>query len=314
MYVKSESEYQNNPAILNVIEALTAGATIATADFNTTVLSELKGGAIIGFDSNRLGHLVKTAIIVAGGSASAPRIDKAHAFKVGDFISDGIVSLEISAITVGEAYDTLGFTSGSLIVSATGTVLFQASAGNLTNQGKAATATVQDTAGDYLVITVPAASNPAKFNDLSLTISQAADDVLAVSFANGVLGISLAKTTAANNNLAAIQAAIRALGTVDGFDWSAATATGTDWDDKQTGATLTTPTDLFDGGVDRAESGEIAPKYTPIGVTLNTIDLTLDNQTTGVMRRGTVNQDVMQFPVNNYIKGLLPHIVFETEV
>ena len=83
-------------------------------------------GAIVGVDPNRLGHLFKTAKIANGGSASAPRLTKVHPFKVGDFISDGIVALEISAITVGDTYDTLTFTAGELSTYAEGTVLYQA--------------------------------------------------------------------------------------------------------------------------------------------------------------------------------------------
>lgn len=313
MYIKSETEYQNTPAIVDVVQAQPAGLVIAKADFDTSVFDELIAGAIVGVDSNRLGRIFKTAKIVAGGSASAPRIDKGHPFKVGDFITDGIVALEISVITVGTTYDTLTFSSGELVTSATGTVLYQAAAANLTNQGKASTATVQDTSGDYLTITVPVVSGPAKFNQLQLKISQAADDVLAVAFTGGILELKLAATTAANNNVAAVQAIIRALGTVDGFDLSAVTATGVDWDGKQTGATLTTATDLFDGGVDANAGGVIAAKYAPVGITLNTIDLTLDNQSSGIMLRGTVNEAVMQLPVDSYVKSLIPHIIFDNQ-
>jgi len=146
-----------------------------------------------------------------------------------------------------------------------------------------------------------------------LKISQEADDVLAVSFSGGILELKLAKTTAANNNHAAVQAIIRALGTVDGFNLSAVEATGVDWDGKQTGSTLTTATCLFTGGVDSDSAAIIAPKYAPKGITLNTIDLTLDNQSSGIMLRGTVNEAVMQLPVNDYVKGLLPHIIFDNE-
>lgn len=313
MYIKKSVEYQNKLAGLNVIEALTAGVTVAAADFNTSVVDELVAGAIIGIDSNRLGHLVKTAIIVAGGSASAPRINKAHALKVGDIISDEVVALEINAITVGETYDTLGFASGSLTVSTEGTVLFQAAVVNLTDQGKASTVTVQDTAGDYLTISIPSAVGSEKFNDLSLTISQSATDDLTVAFADGVLAIGLANITATKNNLSVVQAAVRALASVDGFNFATATATGIDWDDKQTGATLTTPTALFGGGKNQTAGGVIAPKYKPVGISINTIDLTADNQSVGVMVRGSLNKDNMQFPVSEGLIALLPLIRFESE-
>jgi hypothetical protein len=311
MYIETSTEYQNHPCIISMLEALTAGGTIATADFDTDIVDELEPGAIVGKDSNGLYHLLKTAAIVAGGSASAPRIGKDHSFIVGDFISDGVVALEISAITVGVTYDTLGFTSGSLSISAVDTILHKALAEDLTSQARVAAATVTDTIDQTLTVTVPVASDPAKFNGLSLTIEQAADDVLAVAFTGGVLTLSLAATTAANNNIAEIQAAIRALGEVDGYDLSAVTTSEVNWDGSQTGATLTVATDVFEGGVDQTGTGRVDFIYTPVGVTITTVNLTLANQTSGIMVRGSVKEANLPYQVDADIKALLPLIRFE---
>jgi len=309
MYVKKESEYQNNPVIKSVLEVLTGGATIAAADFNTTAVEELKAGSIVGKDTNGLFHVLKTAKIVAGGSASAPRIEKAHTLKVGDKISDGKVVLEINAITVGTTYDTLGFDAGSLLVSAAGTVLYQAETVD-TAGGVVAAATVTDDVADTLTVTIPVASSPANFNGLLLVISQAADDNLAVSFSAGRLLIALAKTTASKNNAATIQTAVRALGVVGyGLDLSAAVVAGSaGWDGAQTGAVLTDASDAFAGGVNYATKPYL---YTPVGLTLNPVDLTLQNQTAGVLLRGTVNETNMPQYVDANIKASLPLIRFE---
>lgn len=293
-------------AVEQVLEDIAGGGTIAQADFQTAS-DHVKEGALVGVDGNGLYHLTKTAKIAAGGTNSAPRIELEHELKVGDIVSDGIVALEITVITDNTTYETLTFDSGALSIFAEGTVLFQATAVDTDGSGVASLATVQDTSGDYLVCTIPIGYSPGDFNDVSLTIAQAADDVLAVAFANGVLTISLADTTAANNNIAPIQVLVRALGTVEGYDWSMATFTGTDWDDKQTGATLTTATDLFDSGVN---SDGITPKYTPVAVTMNTIDFEFANTGSGLLVRGRVRESLMPFYVNTYLKGLLPLIRF----
>ncbi len=293
-------------AVESILEDIAGGGTILQADFQTAT-DHLKEGALVGVDGNGIYHLTKTAQIVAGGSNSAPRIEIEHELKVGDILSDGVVALEITVITTGTTYDTLTFDSGSLSIYSEGTVLFVATAVDTTGSGVASLATVQDTAGDYMVCTIPIGYSPADFNGVSMTIEQAADDVLAVAIDIGVLTISLADTTAANNNLAAVQALVRALGTVEGLDWSMATFTGTDWDDKQTGATLTTATDAFDTGVN---SDGITPKYSPVAVTTSLVDFTFANQGCGLLVRGRVRESLMPFYVNTYLKGLLPLIRF----
>ncbi len=307
MYVTSKTGTERTYAVENVLEDIPGGGTIAQADF-PSASETLKEGALLGKDSNGLFHLVKSAIIAAGGDATNPRISKNHEFKVGDIISDGIVSLEISAInTTNASYDVLTFDSGTLTVYAEDTVLFEASATDTTGSGQVAEATVEDTSGDELKATVPVSANPEEFNGVTLKIEQAADDNLAVAYDVGVLTISLADTTPANNNVAAIQAAVQALGTVEGLDFSSMTFTGTDWDDNQTGATLTTATNDFSGGV---SVGEKTPKYTPDGVSMNSVDLTKDNMGCGIMVRGTVRESICPYPLSSALKAYLPLVRF----
>lgn len=272
------------------------------ADVLPSGLAYLLKGAPIAVDNDtRVANVVKTAAIV-GGSTAAPTIAINHAFKVSDVISDGVVALEISAITSGEVNDTLSFTSGTLNAATPGIVLFEAASTQLTAGGIAALATVQDTSGDFLVATVDIDSDVELFNGASLTIEQAGDDTLAVAFTGGVLTLSLADTTPGNNNIAAIQALVTALGTVQGYDLTKLTFSGTDWDDKQTGATLTTATNEFDSGINQ---NVIAAEYTASGLlsdnskNVGTITLTL------VTRAVDVDESNLDYPLNAAIKAQL---------
>ncbi|MDT8901163.1 hypothetical protein [Anaeroselena agilis] len=83
---------------------------------------------------------------------------------------------------------------------------------------------------DILTTTAPAAIGAAA-NALSILLVTAEDDTLAVTAEGAVITIALAKTTAAKNAAALIQAAIRLLEEVDGVDVSAFTcAAGGNWD------------------------------------------------------------------------------------
>lgn len=76
------------------------------------------------------------------------------------------------------------------------------------------------------VLTIGSGVGGPGANALQVAIGTAADDVLAVSAAGGLITILLANSTASNNSAANIQAALRDLGTVDGIDVSAMTAVG----------------------------------------------------------------------------------------
>jgi len=309
MYVKSETDTERSLCIEKVLEDLPGGGTVDPDDFKTVSTSMLEG-ALVGADGNGLYHLFKTAKIVTGGTASAPRIESEHELKVDDVISDGHVALTIATITVGSTYDTLAFDSGSLSIYADDTILYQVETEDTAGSGAAAKAQVQDTGGDYLDVSFTAVDTPALKNGITLTIAQAGGDALAVAYADGVLTISLANSTAAKNNVAAIQAAIRALTTVEGIDFSSIVCEGTDWDDKQTGATLTTASDTFQAGVNYTR---VSPLYTPAGIAMQGVDLTtdIDNQGCGIMVKGTVIESLLPYYVDSDIKALLPFVHFK---
>ena len=71
-------------------------------------------------------ELCKTALVIDGGSTSAPRVGKDNHFKVGDIIGDATTAQVIlSIVTTNDDYDTL--TLGSTIATAAtaDTKLFQ---------------------------------------------------------------------------------------------------------------------------------------------------------------------------------------------
>jgi hypothetical protein len=314
MYFKRESEFQYHPGIEKIIMEVKGGGTIAGEDmigvmFGGRRIDELPPLCVVGKDFNtRLYHVIKTARIIAGGTAAAPHISRNHLFKAGEFISDGKLALEIAAVTKGDTYDTLTFASGSLLVSVPGVVLYQAAAANVTG-GTAAAATVTGDAADTLTVSIPTGSAPANFNGFRVTIAQAADDNLIASFKSGILKLSLANTTAWKNNAALIQATIRSLGRVAiGLDFSTAITTGSPgWDDAQTGAVLTNPTAVFTGGVNIST---IAYRYEPAAITMSRVNLTVSNQRSGLMESGKVNESVMPFPIDAALKSKLPGVIF----
>ena len=59
-----------------------------------------------------------------------------------------------------------------------------------------------------------------------------------------------------------------------------------------------------------AAAGAGVYKYTPMGITIAAVDLTVANQGTGVMVRGTVKESLMPYPVNAGIKEKLSLIRF----
>jgi len=269
------------------------------ADVLPSGLTYLLKGAPISVDyDSRVANVVKTAAIV-GGSTAAPTIAINHAFKVSDVISDGVVALEIASITAGSVNDTLAFTSGTLNAATPGIVLFEAAATQLTAGGASSFATVQDTSGDFLVATADISTYGSNWNGVSLTIEQAGDDTLVAAFAAGVLTLSLADTTVGKNNIAPIQALVDALGTIEGYDLTELTFSGTDWDDKQTGATLTTATNVFDAGVDQ---NVIAAEFTSDGLLSDDTKNEGTPTLTLVTRAVDVDESNLSYPINAAMK------------
>jgi hypothetical protein len=70
--------------------------------------------------TTRVAEICKSATAIDGGAATAPRVQKEHHFKVGDFLNDGTTGAIISAIdTTVAAYDTL--TVNTAVTYAAGT-------------------------------------------------------------------------------------------------------------------------------------------------------------------------------------------------
>ena len=288
-----------NKILWDEIDAKRAQGGFGLADTLPSATTFLLKGAPMNVNyTSRVANVVKTVAIV-GGTTAAPQITTGHMFKVGDYISDGVVGLLISVITATTTtYDTLTFSSGTLSTAVVGTVLYQTASAASTS-GAAALATVQDTVGDFLVATAAISETVANWNNVTLQIEQAGDDVLVAAFDDGILLLSLANSTAGNNNIAAIQALTDALGTVEGYDMTELTFSGTDWDDKQTGATLTTPTDLFDGGVNRVAP---TPSFSSNALLSDNIKNVGTPTVTAVISAQEIQELNLTYPVNADIK------------
>lgn len=59
-----------------------------------------------------------------------------------------------------------------------------------------------------------------------------------------------------------------------------------------------------------ADAGSAAYKYTPACITMNKVDLTVANQSSGLLVRGTVNESVLPFPIDTNLKSALSYIRF----
>ena len=90
---------------------------------------KFKKGALINFDfTTKEVNPVKNALVVAGGTTSAPRVTKKHLFKVGDFVYVSGDAVTINAInTSNSAYDVLTLSAACTGATA-GAYLEQASA------------------------------------------------------------------------------------------------------------------------------------------------------------------------------------------
>jgi len=93
------------------------------------------------------------------------------------------------------------------------------------NTGNAASVQLSSSGGATMTITDGSASADANSIKINLIDDTDADDTLTVTASGDTITIELAGTTAANNNVAAIEAAIQGLGTVNGVDVSDWTVT-----------------------------------------------------------------------------------------
>jgi len=119
MYVNSDTDTERSLCIEKILEDIPGGLTVAQADFQDDT-EEMLEGALIGVDSNDLGHIFKTAELYEdeANNETGYNVLKGHEFVVGDFIVDsGLagVSYAITEIDTSNGdYDviTVGTTLG----------------------------------------------------------------------------------------------------------------------------------------------------------------------------------------------------------
>ncbi len=121
-------------------------------------------------------------------------------------------------------------------------------------------------AGTDILTTTSTTAIGADANALSINLTTAVDDTLAVTASGSVITIALANITAANNTATLIEAAIQALVTVDDVDVSAFTCVaGGNWD---TAAIATGEVGAVDftGGVDAVSTGTFTYTFATKGI------------------------------------------------
>lgn len=126
MYNKKETEYQYHPVISKIIEDVQGGATLAKADFPAGV-EEAAPGMQVGFDTNGLARVIKTAKAteVAGATATTYKLSN-NPFKVNDFITkDGLAGAAVKVTAVNGDSITV---SATMTAAAVGDVFIQAKA------------------------------------------------------------------------------------------------------------------------------------------------------------------------------------------
>lgn len=119
------------PVFDNIIEDVTGGVVIDTADIPTGV-EFLEAGVLLAEDSSTAGkyHICKTAKVYEAVTLNTKviKVFKNHLFKVGDLLSNGVVSTAITAIVTTNAdYDSITVTATLDASSAVpiNTILFQ---------------------------------------------------------------------------------------------------------------------------------------------------------------------------------------------
>ena len=140
LQIKKQKDERSIRAFTHKIADIPGGVTVATADFAGKILHE---GAALGKDAvTGLYHIVKVAKLTANAAnnAVAYTVKKGHDFKVGDFITNGETqkAYAITAITTNSGDTTsddltVGTTLGVALTTASGAVVYQASAEAATN-------------------------------------------------------------------------------------------------------------------------------------------------------------------------------------
>lgn len=251
----------------------------------------VRGTLITIASATRLAQPFKATTVITGGSTSAPRISKNSLLKVNDSV---LVEGRLEARTISEivttntAYDVLTL-SGAITGLAASDILVQASGSGT----KAWGGTVSDKVAEQMEIKVFS----SKFTGASIVLSQNGSDALAVSYASKVLTIALANTTDASNTVAAIQAAIRALGTVETVTFGDAIVLGTQ---SGHGAVLADPQ-----AVAAVVEFDIAYARKPNAIVLDTVKNEGTPTVTAVIAAWELEANNFPYPITDGIKEAL---------
>lgn len=227
--------------------------------------------------------------------------------ETGVAVTAGTVTVDTTAGT-----QSIAISAGTFGVLAAGDI-FVIAAADSDVAGHVATAVVAGAADKTLTITQPIAKNPESINGVEVALAQAADDVLAVTFSANVLTINLAKTTAANNTAALIQAAIRALGTLNGIDFSGVTAvTAAGW--SEVGTTITVAQDFFAEGVNASGNSVMAVKPNALLEDDVYVDADTFASTATAVYGGNIYAERIRWAVPACVKAALPQIFFDNSL
>jgi len=143
--ISKTTETASNVVFDSILEVHPGGGVVSVSDLTQSVL---KAGTPVGKDANGLWHVEKTATMQADATNTATDypVEKGHNFKVGDFITTGLLkkAYAITAITTTETdYDTLtvgttlgvAISDGDIIIQATSATGSNASAYKYTPLG-----------------------------------------------------------------------------------------------------------------------------------------------------------------------------------
>jgi hypothetical protein len=130
MQIVNDDETAGRKVIFeSILDEVIGGASlnVTRLDYTNAAKKYVKAGAPVYYvPATRVMELCKTALVINGGSTSAPRVGKGHHFKVGDIIGDGTTAQQITAITTtSDDYDTLTLNSTIATAATADTKLFQ---------------------------------------------------------------------------------------------------------------------------------------------------------------------------------------------
>lgn len=293
MHITTETIARRKVIFDSILEDIPGGVGLDKSRL-TTGLEEVAAGTLVNV-TNRVAEVVKTAICVANSAdATHIRVAKNHLFKVGESLTDGFAVAAITDVdtTTSTAYDILTL-GASLVSYAANAVLVEVNTSAVI--GGYASVTVTIATGKTITVKDPSGRSAG----ISVAISANGSDALAVTFSGKTLGIALASTTAGSNTPGVeVQAAVRALASSLGIDFSAFEVSG----DELAGSAIT------------PASGTMALnqpyKYLPTGFVRETVNVEYDNPDVAVVLKGAVRQSALPYAVNTAVKALLPNFTF----